>query len=43
MESLDRVRYVTKNYHLLQGLKQVPIGMFLLAAAVSNSGVWPWF
>ena len=43
MRSLKRVRYVTKNYHVLQGLKQVPIGIFLLAVAVSNSGVWPWY
>ena len=43
MRSLERVRYVTKNYRILQGLRQVPIGIFLLMVAVFKSGFWPWY
>ena len=43
MRRLERVKYVTKNYRTLQGLRQVPIGIFLLAVAISNSGIWPWY
>lgn len=30
MRSLEGERYVTKNYYVLQGLKQVPTGSFLI-------------
>ncbi len=43
MENLKRVRYITKNYEQLQGLKQVPVGIFLLSVALSNSGLWPLY
>ncbi len=43
MSSLEKVRYITKNYRALQGLRQVPIGVFLLTVAMSNSEAWPWY
>ena len=37
--NLRRVWYVTENYHLLQGLKWVPWGIWLLLGA----GWWNWY
>lgn len=41
--NLERVRYIASNYHHLQGLKQVPVGILLLLVAVSNSVVRSWY
>lgn len=39
MRDLERVRYIASNYHLLQGLKWVLWGMWLLLGA----GWWRWY
>ncbi|MGB3632652.1 MAG: hypothetical protein WA982_01285, partial [Rubrobacteraceae bacterium] len=43
MENLKKVRYITKNYEQLQGLRQVPVGIFSLSVALSHSGLWSWY
>ena len=43
MESLARVRRVTRYYDQLQGLRQVPFGVMFLLMAVWKAGWWPWF
>ena len=43
MQDLKRVRFVTENYHNLQGLKMVPLGLWFVAAGAGDAGWWPWF
>lgn len=38
MDNLYRIRYVTKNFGALQGLKMVPFGLFFLAMGVGWLG-----
>ena len=41
-KGLRRVRYVTINYASLQGLKMVPLGLWLWLWAAGEAGWWPW-
>ena len=43
MQDLKRVRYVTANYASLQGLKMVPLGLWLWLGAAGGFGWWPWY
>ena len=38
----DRIRYVTGNFYQLQGLRLVPLGLFLLAGAAATAGWLDW-
>jgi hypothetical protein len=38
----DPVRFVTANYYQLQGLRLVPLGVFLLILAASAAGWFQW-
>lgn len=41
MRSLERVRYVTRYYEKLWGLKLVPVGLFMILLASGESGLGP--
>jgi hypothetical protein len=38
----DRIRFVTANFYQLQGLRLVPLGVFLLIAAAGTQGWFTW-
>jgi hypothetical protein len=40
---LARTRLVTRHYHQLQGLRQIPVGLLFLTLAVDRAGWWPLF
>jgi hypothetical protein len=42
-ERMERTKLVTRHYHQLQGLKQIPVGLLFLVLAVNQAGWWPWF
>lgn len=39
----ERIRFVASAFPVLQGLKQVPIGLFSLMVFVGHAGLWPWY
>lgn len=41
--AVKQARLITRHYHELQGLKQLPIGLLFLVLAANNAGWWPWF
>jgi hypothetical protein len=42
VQGLRQVQYITTNYAGLQGLKMVPLGLWLWLWAVGEAGWWPW-
>jgi hypothetical protein len=41
--AVKRAQVITRHYHELQGLKQIPVGLLFLILAADNAGWWPWF
>jgi hypothetical protein len=39
---LGRIERITRSYPYLQGLKVVPIGLFMLGVVLVGSSWWPW-
>jgi len=42
-QDLKRVQYITANYASLQGLKMVPLGLWLCLGAARSFGWLPWY
>ena len=40
---LAQTKLVTRHYHQLQGLKQIPVGLLFLMLAMDRAGWWPLF
>ncbi len=40
-QELDRIRYITRTYEALKGLKMVPFGLFMIVIAFRDLG-WTW-
>jgi hypothetical protein len=43
VQDLKRVQFVTANYASLQGLKMVPLGLWLCLGAARSFGWMPWY
>ena len=43
LRDLERIRYAASAFSALQGLKQVPPGLFSLMVFVGHAGLWPWY
>ncbi|MFO7539122.1 MAG: hypothetical protein R6X32_13850 [Chloroflexota bacterium] len=42
MQSIERIEYITQNFNLLQGLRVVPFGLFILVDAAAYAWL-PWY
>jgi hypothetical protein len=42
MQSSEQIQYVTRNFSVLQGLKNVPLGLWFLLISAGNAGWLPW-